>query len=337
MPGVVPPCGDGDYLPRFLVEVAGAVAGIVTRPETPRPTDRIDLPAPAQGWCRLTLHGAGCDRAALDGGDRQRALEHRKAVCWELRQVIREHGQATRDCDERGPCLCRRTTERWPYQQAIRVIEPGRALVEAPQTGRARRWLYPNPARRHVRTAPLAVHEARGMQYRRPARDEKRLGAQAVADRAQPRAICLRMRQPTVMRRAHCRPAQQIDSDVVVAPDLHDATCQVEQPLLNLRMGTVERVHRAAPRFTGLADHGARELGPRAPSSGSDRLPQALLIDAGRRHEQGGEGLQAVSIRVEAQMHARRVAFGSQGPGRAPVADRLEALRRELDARLAWL
>ena len=237
------------------------------------------------------------------------------------------------------------------------------------------------------------------------------------------------MRQPTVMRRAHCRPAQQIDSDVVVAPDLHDATCQVEQPLLNLRMGTVERVHRAAPRFTGVADdwtrgiaqqpvgvgrgesgafghgegrepeprleplgvdlvgeppvavrkplvrlprpdcalvavveldiaeksaveargaelhvgdhvrlpHGARELGPRAPSSGSDRLPQALLIDAGRRHEQGGEGLQAVSIRVEAQMHARRVAFGSQGPGRAPVADRLEALRRELDARLAWL
>src|SRR4029077_245712 len=73
--GVVPSGGDLNGFPRFLVELARAVRGVVARSEAPLPTDRIRVPGRRQRGRRLALDAAGRDGTARHTGDGQRALE----------------------------------------------------------------------------------------------------------------------------------------------------------------------------------------------------------------------------------------------------------------------
>src|SRR5438034_1019537 len=77
---------------------------------------------------------------------------------------------------------------------------------------------------------------------------DERLGAESIANRAQPAAVCFRVRQAPVVARSERGPAEGVDSDIVVAPVAHHAAGQVEQPLLYLGMRPVERVDRTSPR-----------------------------------------------------------------------------------------
>ena len=98
------------------------------------------------------------------------------------------------------------------------------------------------------------------MLQRRLAREQECLGAEAVANRAQAGAVGFGVRQAAVVRCAEGRPAQPVDAQVVVAPFSHDAAGQIEQPLLHLGVGAVERVDLATPGFARLTYNGSGRI-----------------------------------------------------------------------------
>src|SRR2546430_1370534 len=122
------------------------------------------------------------------------------------------------------------------------------------------------PALRHGDRLPGVLDEptgavagivARAEAPRPLAREQECLGAEAVANPAQAGALAFGVCQAAVVRCAEGRPPQPVDAQVVVAPFSHDAAGQIEQPLLPLGVGAVERVDLATPGFARLTSNGS--------------------------------------------------------------------------------
>ncbi len=180
----------------------------------------------------------------------------------ELRKIVREEAHSAGQCDHRGPDAGFVERERRPYDEAIGIVEPDGAVVEAAERRRARRRLDAGPARLHVVADSHAVYDAGGVLQWRPTSEEKRFRAQPFAERRQPAAIGFGAGESAVVRHAGRRPLQKIDLQVVVAPLPHHAAGEIVQPLLGAGMRAIERQDSAAPRFARVQNEG-RALGRR--------------------------------------------------------------------------
>ena len=131
--GVVPALRHGDRLPGVLVEPTGAVAGIVARAEAPRPADRVDIIAGHDRGRRVASGGTRLDGAARHRSDRERALQQREAIGWQIRQVVAKQGKPSGNRHDGCPHLGGRPRQRSAHHKAVGVVQPGRAVIEAPQ------------------------------------------------------------------------------------------------------------------------------------------------------------------------------------------------------------
>ena len=118
----------------------------------------------------------------------------------------------------------------------------------------------------------------------RPAPDQERLSAEAVAQRRQAGAVGLRVSQSAEVARAQLGPVQHIDANVVVPPLSHGAAGELEQPLLDLGMSAVERVDVATPGFANGTHH--RVMGVTQQPVGLRRRHTGSIADAEGRHPQ---------------------------------------------------
>src|SRR5690348_6098284 len=156
------------------------------------------------------------------------------------------------------------------------------------------------------------------MLQRRAARQQQCLGAEAVADRAQPGAVRFRVGQAAIVRRTGRRPAQPVDAEVVVAPFPYDPAGEIEQPLLRFGVRAVERVDLAAPRLARLAYYGAARITQQP--VGLRRGNPGGLGHAERRHPQTGLEASGVNLVGEPGVAVREALVCLPRPGGSLVA-----------------
>ena len=276
MAGLVPALRHGDRLPRLLVELAGAVGGVVPSTEVPWPGEGVDGVAAHERGRHIALECRAAHGARGNGRDRQHALEQRRALGGELRQVVREQRESTRHRDDRRPSARFGRRERWADEEAVGIVEPRPALVEAASCRSARGGLGARPRWARVGADPHAVHEPYGVLQGRAAAQQEGLGAQAVAQRRQRRAVRFGMSESAVVCRPDRGAVEGVDREAVVPPVPHDLAGQLGEPLLHLGVRPIQRVQLAPPGLTHAPRDGSARQVAQQPVGVRGGHPRAL-------------------------------------------------------------
>ena len=177
-------------------------------------------------------------------------LQHGQSLGGQFREIIGQDRHSARHCDHGCPDARFIQRQGRADDQAVRIVQPDRAMIEAAQRCRAGRCLNAGPAGVDIFSNPHAVDQAGSMLKRCAAAEEEPLGAQSAAQCRQPAAVRLGLREAAIVKRLppRCGPLQKIDFEVVVAPLSHDAAREIIQPLLDIGMRAVERENPPAPR-----------------------------------------------------------------------------------------
>ena len=109
-------------------------------------------------------------------------MQQLDAIGGQFRQVVRENRHPARGGDDGCPHTGFIDRQRRPHHEAVGVVEPDGAVIEAAKCGGARGLLNAVPAGIDVAADSHSAHETRGVLQRSATAQEKRFGAEPIAD-----------------------------------------------------------------------------------------------------------------------------------------------------------